>query len=67
MRAFNLALALPPLRPTAEDWDGFPIVARLADRGDPLATSSDWGAIELFATGCVTADPFEVAKQLLTR
>jgi len=66
VRAFNLAITPPPLRVTAEDWGDFPTLARLADRGDPLATSSDIGAIELFATGCVTADPFEVAAALST-
>jgi len=66
VRAFNLAITPPPLRVTAEDWGDFPTLARLADRGDPLATSSDIGAIELFATGCVTADPFEVAAAFST-
>jgi hypothetical protein len=64
MRAFNLGIAFPPLRADGADWDGFPIVARVADRGDPLAASSDLGAIEFYATGCVTADPFEVATLL---
>jgi hypothetical protein len=64
MRAFNLTIAPPPLGPCGEDWEGFPILARLGDRGDPLAASSDLGATELYATGCVTADPFEVAAQL---
>ncbi|MFL5801410.1 MAG: hypothetical protein ACJ8CR_06670, partial [Roseiflexaceae bacterium] len=64
MRAFNLALALPPLGPSSEDWSDFPILARLGDRGDPLAASSDLGASEIYATGCVTVDPFEVAAQL---
>jgi hypothetical protein len=54
------------LRVTAEDWGDFPTITRLADRGNPLATSSDIGAIELFATGCVTADPFEVAAAFST-
>jgi galactose-1-phosphate uridylyltransferase len=64
MRAFNMAIALPPLRPVAEDWSDVPAIIRLADRGAPLATSSDWGAIELFGTGCVVTDPFEVAQRL---
>jgi hypothetical protein len=64
MRAFNLGIAFPPLRADGADWDGFPIVARVADRGDPLAASSDLGAIEFYATGCITADPFEVAQAL---
>lgn len=65
VRAFNMAIALPPLRATAEDWSGVPIVARLVDRGAPLAASNDWGAVELFATGCIVADPFLVAQELM--
>ena len=64
VRAFNLGIAFPPLRADGADWAGFPIVARVADRGDPLAASGDLGAIELYATGCVTADPFQVAQEL---
>jgi hypothetical protein len=61
MRTFNLAIALPPLGPTPEDWRAMPIVARMADRGDPLTTRGDLGAMELFAATVITADPFEVA------
>jgi hypothetical protein len=64
MRAFNLGIALPPLAPTAEDWRDMPIIARVADRGDPLTNRSDVGAMELFATSSITADPFEVAALL---
>ena len=64
MRAFNLAIALPPLGPTPEDWRDMPIVARIADRGDPLTTRGDLGAMELFAANVITADPFEVAAML---
>jgi hypothetical protein len=41
-----------------------PIIARIADRGDPLTTRGDLGAMELFAANVITADPFEVAAQL---
>jgi galactose-1-phosphate uridylyltransferase len=64
VRAFNLAIALPPIEDTAEDWRDMPIVARIADRGDPLTTRSDMGAMELFAANVITADPFDVAAQL---
>ena len=64
MRAFNLAIALPPLGPTPEDWRAMPIIARIADRGDPMTTRGDLGAMELFAANVITADPFEVAAQL---
>jgi galactose-1-phosphate uridylyltransferase len=64
MRAFNVAIALPPLGPAREDWRAMPIIARIADRGDPLTTRGDMGAMELFAANVITADPFEVAAQL---
>lgn len=64
MRAFNIAIALPPLGHAPEDWSDMPIVARIADRGDPLTTRGDMGAMELFAANVITADPFEVAALL---
>jgi hypothetical protein len=64
MRAFNVAIALPPLGPTPEDWRAMPIIARIADRGDPMTTRGDLGAMELFAANVITADPFEVAASL---
>lgn len=67
MRSFNAALALPPFDPDGAQWGDVPAFVRLVDRGDPLAASSDWGAIELFGTGCVVADPFEVAQGLARR
>src|SRR5204862_6622630 len=41
VRAFNVAIYLPPLPPVAEDWRDFPVVARLVDRGDPTSATSD--------------------------
>jgi hypothetical protein len=64
MRAFNLAIALPPIGLATEDWYDMPVVARIADRGDPLTSRSDMGAMELFAANVITADPFEVAAHL---
>jgi hypothetical protein len=64
VRAFNMGVALPPLAHTPERWEGFPAIARIGDRGPALTSRNDWGAMELFASGCITADPFEVAEQL---
>lgn len=64
VRAFNAAIYLPPFGATPEDWRGFPVVVRVADRGNPLSHSSDLGAIEIFASNVITADPFEVAAEL---
>lgn len=61
MRAFNIAIALPALVATPESWEAVPVIARLADRGPALTTRNDWGAMELYGTGVITADPFEVA------
>ncbi len=64
MRAFNVGIALPPLIDATGAWDRMPVIARFADRGSALSVRNDWGAMELFATGCVTTDPFEVAAML---
>ena len=64
MRAFNLAIALPALAHTGQNWDAMPVVARIADRGAPLTLRSDWGAMELYGSGVITEDPFAVAQAL---
>jgi hypothetical protein len=60
--SFNLALYLPPLAPVNEDWDGFPAVVRMVDRGDPANKTVDVGAMELYASSVITSDPFRVAE-----
>lgn len=66
VHAFNLALHRPPLSGDhdADAWRGIPPVVHLVDRGDPNATASDIGAMELFAASVVGVDPFDVARQL---
>ncbi|MFQ5827298.1 MAG: hypothetical protein ACE5IA_08080, partial [Dehalococcoidia bacterium] len=61
---FNLALVTPPLDDAEEDWGGFPVVARMVDRGDPTNTSCDIGTMELYAASVVSSDPFQVARVL---
>ena len=61
---FNVAFYLPPLEEADEDWTGFPVVARMVDRGDPASRTSDMGAMELYAASVVAADPFRVAEKL---
>ncbi len=65
VRAFNVAIFGPPLD-AQPGWDGFPLVARFVDRGNPLATSADIAALELFGSSVVASDPFEVARSLRT-
>ncbi len=64
VRAFNLAVYMPPLAPVAESWDGFPVVVRLVDRGDPGSGTSDIGTMELFAQPVVSFDPWRLAESL---
>jgi hypothetical protein len=57
VRSFNLALWRPPLN---EHLDDLPPIVRLVDRGDPLQRASDIGAMELYGSPIVTADPYDV-------
>jgi hypothetical protein len=64
--SFNLALYVPPLAKTDEDWTGFPAVVRLVDRGDPNNKTADFGAMELYAASVVSSDPFRVAEAMMS-
>jgi hypothetical protein len=61
--SFNVAIYLPPIVPVqGEDWEGFPILVRLVDRGDPITRTCDMGAMELYAASVIGTDPFFVAE-----
>lgn len=62
--AFNIAIYCPPLGETGEAWYGFPVVARLVNRGRPDAEICDVGAMELYASSVISADPFRVIEML---
>ncbi|MGH2514769.1 MAG: hypothetical protein ACRDHP_03860 [Ktedonobacterales bacterium] len=67
VRSFNLAVFGPPFAAPgmqSEGWDDFPLVARFVDRGNPLSSTSDIGALELFGSSVVASDPFELARTL---
>lgn len=64
VQSFNLALYQPPLSDTSEDWEGFPFVFRILDRGNLTSNTSDAGAMEFFAQSVVATDPFRVADAL---
>jgi galactose-1-phosphate uridylyltransferase len=61
---FNVAICMPPLGPVEEDWSGFPIVARIVDRGDPFNRTVDMAAMELYASSVLFSDPFDVMEVL---
>ncbi len=64
VRSFNLALLLPPLGPTPEEWGDFPALARLVDRGALESRTSDIGGMELYAQSVAASDPFAVAREM---
>lgn len=61
---FNVVLYLPPLAPVAEDWTGFPVIARIVDRGALHNKTADMGAMELYASSVVASDPFRLIEYL---
>lgn len=63
VRSFNLVLWRPPLE-AADGWDGIPPIVRLVDRGELHRRPSDIGAMELYGTPIVGADPYEVIGAL---
>ncbi len=67
VQSFNLALYQPPLSPTAEDWNGFPFLFRILDRGSLQQVTSDVGALEFFAQSVVASDPFRLADALRSK
>jgi hypothetical protein len=64
VQAFNVAVFGPPLGDVDERWAGFPLVARLVDRGNPNSDASDVAAMELFGSSVIASDPCEVARAL---
>lgn len=69
VRSFNVVAYGPPLAaPQTADssWSGFPLIARFVDRGNPLSSTADVAALELFGSSVVASDPFEVARTLRT-
>lgn len=65
--SFNLVMYMPPLAPSPESWEGFPVVARAVDRGQPKSASCDIGTMELYAASVISSDPFQVARLLMDK
>lgn len=64
INSYNLVMYTPPWAETPESWEGFPVVVRIVDRGDPSSRTADFGAMELYAASVVSSDPFVLARQL---
>jgi len=64
MQSFNLVIYRPPFGTSEENWEGFPTIVRIVDRGDLSSRTADFGAMELYAASVVSSDPFKLADTL---
>ncbi|MCC7104848.1 MAG: hypothetical protein IT307_06870 [Chloroflexi bacterium] len=62
--SFNLVVYRPPAVATPEDWTGFPTIVRIVDRGPLTNKTADVGALELYGSSVVSADPFKLIGAL---
>lgn len=65
VRSFNVAVYMPPCATTSEAWAEMPLYVRIVDRGNLLSHLTSIGALEMFAGGVITVDPFAVAAAML--
>ncbi|KYH39280.1 MAG: hypothetical protein AYL30_000280 [Candidatus Hecatellales archaeon B24] len=61
--SFNLSLVPPPMA-SVRGWQGFPVIARMVDRGNLEERTSDMGGMELYAASIIASDPFQLAEEL---
>lgn len=61
--SFNLGIAFPPID-AGQGWEGFPVVARMVDRGGAGNLSSDISAMEFWGANVISSDPFDTAVTL---
>ncbi|HLB29632.1 MAG TPA: hypothetical protein VJM69_05830, partial [Dehalococcoidia bacterium] len=59
--SFNLVIYHPPIGPSKESWESFPVMVRILDRGEAASRTADMGAMELYAASVVTSDPLRLA------
>jgi len=62
VQSFNLALYQRPIDAAEEDWEGFPALVRIVDRGDLQVRTTDIGCMELYGSSVISADPYDVIE-----
>ena len=62
VQSFNLVLFQRPIDAVEEDWDGFPAIVRIVDRGDLQVRTADIGCMELYGSSVISSDPFGVME-----
>ncbi|MBN2142729.1 hypothetical protein JW711_05370 [Candidatus Woesearchaeota archaeon] len=65
VQTFNVGIILPPLE-KVEGWDGFPIYARILDRGDLKNRTTDFGGMEVYARSYIitTANTYQIMEKV---
>jgi hypothetical protein len=66
VESFNVVIYRPPFGVSDENWEGFPVIVRIVDRGQLTSRTADFGAMELYAASVVSSDPFKLAETLST-
>ncbi|MCD6589855.1 hypothetical protein J7K74_01560 [Candidatus Woesearchaeota archaeon] len=62
VESFNLGIILPPLD---NSWKGFPIIAKIIDRGSLHSSTNDFGAMEVIAKhSIISTDPYKVIEKI---
>lgn len=64
VRSFNMVLYMTPIGPVEENWEHFPVIVRLVDRGDLGSKTCDLNGMHLYASAVTSSDPFELASVL---
>ena len=59
-----MPMVTAPLSATTESWEGFPVLVRIVDRGEPGSRACDVGSMEIYGASVVASDPFELARKL---
>ncbi|MBN2052814.1 hypothetical protein JW756_04895 [Candidatus Woesearchaeota archaeon] len=64
VNSFNLGVIFPPII-KSDEWKGFPVIARIVNRGSLSNKTSDIGGVELYArSNVIETDPYKVFENI---
>jgi hypothetical protein len=70
VNSFNMGIIYPPMnekrnKGNESGWKGFPVIARIVDRGKLSSKTSDFAGMEIYAgTSVIESDPYKVFESL---